>query len=277
MLRFKLTGIAVLLLLCAIVNGQSKQSYTQTIRGTVLDNVLQVPITGATVTLVSTGTSVVTDMNGHFKFTEVNLSSHRLHVSHTAYKEVVADNIVVNAGKETVISLLMEMNVVAEDEIVLKSNTKKNKPLNEMSVVSARAFSVEETQKYAAAVNDPLRMAMGFPGVMAADDGSNNIVIRGNSPAGLLWRMEGIDIPNPNHFGNAGSSGGGISILSSQLLSNSDFITGAFAAEYGNALSGVFDLKLRKGNNERKEYSFQAGVLGLNAAAEGPISPFYKG
>ena len=112
---------------------------------------------------------------------------------------------------------------------------------------------------------------------MAADDGNNNIVIRGNSPAGLLWRMEGIDIPNPNHFSDAGTSGGGISILSSQLLSNSDFITGAFAAEYGNALSGVFDLKLRKGNNERKEYSFQAGVLGLNAAAEGPISAFYKG
>lgn len=171
----------------------------------------------------------------------------------------------------------MEANVHTENEVILKSNSKKNRPLNEMSTVSARAFTVEETQKYAAAVNDPLRMATGFAGVMAADDGNNSIVIRGNSPAGLLWRMEGIDIPNPNHFSSAGTSGGGISILSSQLLSNSDFITGAFAAEYGNALSGVFDLKLRKGNNERKEYSFQAGVLGLNAAAEGPISAFYKG
>ena len=89
--------------------------------------------------------------------------------------------------------------------------------------------------------------------------------------------MEGVDIPNPNHYSNAGSSGGGISILSAQLLSNSDFVTGAFAAEYGNALSGVFDLKLRKGNNERKEYTLQAGLLGLNVAAEGPIAPFYKG
>jgi hypothetical protein len=171
----------------------------------------------------------------------------------------------------------MEPDVYAEKEVILKSNAKKNRPLNEMSAVSARAFTVEETQKYAAAVNDPLRMATGFAGVMAADDDNNSIVIRGNSPAGLLWRMEGVDIPNPNHFSNAGTSGGGISILSSQLLSNSDFITGAFAAEYGNALSGVFDLKLRKGNNERKEYSLQAGVLGLNAAAEGPISAFYKG
>ena len=120
-------------------------------------------------------------------------------------------------------------------------------------------------------------MATSFAGVVAADDGNNHIVIRGNSPAGLLWRMEGVDIPNPNHYSTAGSSGGGISILSAQLLSNSDFVTGAFAAEYGNALSGVFDLKLRKGNNEHKEYTLQAGLLGLNVAAEGPIAPFYKG
>jgi len=122
-----------------------------------------------------------------------------------------------------------------------------------MSAVSARAFTVEETQKYPAAINDPLRMATNFAGVASLDDGMNQIVIRGNSPTGLLWRMEGIDIPNPNHFAAKGSSGGGISILSSQLLSNSDFITGAFAADYGNALSGVFDLNLRKGNNEKRE------------------------
>jgi hypothetical protein len=146
-----------------------------------------------------------------------------------------------------------------------------------MSTVSARAFTVEETQKYAAAVNDPLRMATGFPGVMAAEDGNNDIIIRGNAPTGLLWKMEGVDIPNPNHFSEAAGTGGGISILSAQLLSNSDFVTGAFAAEYGNALSGVFDLKLRKGNNERKEYTMQAGFLGLNATAEGPLAPFYKG
>jgi len=160
---------------------------------------------------------------------------------------------------------------------LLKANSKKNKPLNDMSVVSARAFTVEETQKYAAAVNDPLRMATVFPGVLAADDGNNRIIIRGNSPAGLLWKMEGMDIPNPNHFSSVASSGGGISILSSQLLSNSDFVTSAFAAEYGNALSGVFDLKLRKGNNEKREYNVQAGFLGLNVAAEGPFSKSYKG
>jgi hypothetical protein len=183
----------------------------------------------------------------------------------------------VNAGKELIITIPVESFVKEQTEIVIKGDKRKNKPINELSVVSARAFTVEETQRYAAAVNDPLRMATNFAGVVSADDGNNNIVIRGNSPTGLLWRMEGVDIPNPNHFSSAGGSGGGISILSSQLLANSDFLTGAFAAEYGNALSGVFDLKLRKGNNEKKEFALQAGVLGLNVSAEGPFSKKYKG
>ncbi len=164
-----------------------------------------------------------------------------------------------------------------EKAVVIQGKSRRNNAINEMSVVSARAFSVEETRRYAAAVNDPLRMATAFPGVTGTDDGQNNISIRGNSPTGLLWKMEGIDIPNPNHFSSPASAGGGISILSAQLLSNSDFVTGAFAAEYGNAVGGVFDLKLRKGNNERRKYTAEAGLLGLNFAAEGPIAPFYKG
>lgn len=251
--------------------------YTQQLRGTVVDIVLQKPLAGATVSIKLLNRSVSTNEEGVFRFRDLPVGTYQLTISFTGFKEGVLDNIVINAGKETVLTIPLEALIHVEDEVILKASSKRNKPLNDMSAVSARAFTVEETQKYAAAVNDPLRMATAFPGVMAAEDGNNDIVIRGNSPAGLLWRMEGIDIPNPNHFSNAGGSGGGISVLSSQLLSNSDFVTGAFAAEYGNALSGVFDLKLRKGNNERKEFTLQAGILGLNAAAEGPISPFYKG
>lgn len=251
--------------------------YTQQLRGTVVDLVLQKPLAGATVRIPALGRSVTANEEGVFRFTDVPVGTYQLVISYSGFKDASLDNIIVNAGKETVLTVPLETLVKVESEVVLKANSKKNRPLNDMSAVSARAFTVEETQKYAAAVNDPLRMATAFAGVMAADDGNNHIVIRGNSPTGLLWRMEGIDIPNPNHFGSVGASGGGISILSSQVLSNSDFVTGAFAAEYGNALSGVFDLKLRKGNNERREFTVQAGILGMNVAAEGPISAFYKG
>jgi hypothetical protein len=267
----------VLMLSLLIAWTQSYSQLTQRIRGTVIDGILQKPIAGATVLLPSQNRSVRTDSAGAFRFTEVPVGIQQLFITHVGFKEIYLDNMNVNAGKEVVLTVTMENLIRSENEVIVKANSKKNKPLNDMSVVSARAFSVEETQKYAAAVNDPLRMATGFPGVLAAEDGNNDIIIRGNAPTGLLWRMEGVDIPNPNHFAIAAGTGGGISILSAQLLSNSDFVTGAFASEYGNALSGVFDLKLRKGNNEKREYTLQAGVLGLNAAAEGPIMPFYKG
>jgi len=249
----------------------------QQIRGTVVDEVLQTPVAGATVRIERINRSVITDNEGGFRFSDVPLGVYQLNVSHVSIKEIILDNITLNAGKEVVLTIKAESKVQTGETVVVKATSRKNKPLNEMSAVSARAFTVEETQKYAAAVNDPSRMATGFPGVMSADDGNNTIIIRGNSPTGMLWRMEGIDIPNPNHFSSTGSSGGGISILSAQLLSNSDFITGAFASEYGNALSGVFDLKLRKGNNEKREYTLQAGFLGLNVAAEGPFKKGYKG
>ncbi|MBL7738252.1 MAG: TonB-dependent receptor [Chitinophagaceae bacterium] len=269
----KMKLLFALSLLSLAVHGQFKQQ----LRGTVVDGILQKNLAGATVSISGINQTVITDAEGVFRFKEIPVGSYRIVVTYAGFKEAVLDNIAVNSGKETVLTISLEALVRTESEIILKANSKKNKPLNDMSVVSARAFTVEETQRYAAAVNDPLRMAAAFPGVLANDDGNNNIVIRGNSPTGLLWRMEGLDIPSPNHFSQPGLSGGGISILSSQLLSNSDFVTAAFAAEYGNALSGVFDIKLRKGNNEKREYSLQAGVLGLNAAIEGPFSKKYKG
>lgn len=265
--------------LFGIVSIVTAQSATQTIRGTVIDKVSQSPIAGAIVTLLHTqplqGTA--TDANGNFTLKQVAVGRQTIRATYMGYKEITLSNLSVNAGKELVLNIQMEEDIVQVQEVVINGTVQKNKPLNEMSVVSTRTFSVEETQKFAAAVNDPARMATSFAGVVAAGDGNNIISVRGNSPNGLLWRMEGVDIPNPNHFSNVGTSGGGISILSAQLLGNSDFMTGAFGAEYGNALSGVFDLRLRKGNNQKREHTFQAGVLGLDLASEGPIQKGYDG
>jgi hypothetical protein len=121
-------------------------------------------------------------------------------------------------------------------------------------------------------------MAVSFAGVNTSNDASNEIIVRGNSARGMLWRVEGIEIPSPNHFSNGeGGSGGGISILSSQVLGSSDFFTGAFPAEYGNALSGVFDIRFRKGNFQKREYAVQVGILGLQTSLEGPFKKGYNG
>lgn len=255
------------------------QVLTQTVRGTVQDKISKIPLPGASVILLNSSPLIgsTTDSEGNFKLSNVPLGTQSIRISFVGYKEITIPNIIVNSGKEVVLNIQVEEDALQLDEIVVKPDVEKNKPINELSTVSTRTFSVEETRKFAAAVNDPARAAVSFAGVVSTDDGSNSISIRGNSPNGLLWRMEGVDIPNPNHFADVAASGGGISILSSQLLSNSDFSTGAFAAEYGNALAGVFDLNLRKGNNEKREYTIQAGFLGTDFALEGPFSKNYKG
>jgi hypothetical protein len=266
---------------CLLTLSSKAQELTQTIRGTIVDKVSKTSLPGATVIIVNSDPIIgtTTDPDGNFKIGKVPVGTHALKISFVGYKEMVLPNVLVNSGKEVVLNIALQEDIIKMEEIVVNAGTsiEKNKPINEMSTVSARTFSVEETRKFAAAVNDPSRMVTSFAGVVGAGDMNNAISIRGNSPYGLLWRMEGVDIPNPNHFANVGTSGGGISILSSQLLTNSDFMTGAFAAEYGNALAGVFDLNLRKGNNEKREFTLQASMLGTDVAAEGPFSKNYRG
>lgn len=255
------------------------QPLSQTIRGDIVDDVTHVSLPGATIAIIGTDPLLGTASNedGSFRIDNVPVGTYRVIVSFIGYKDQVLSSVIVNSGKETVLHVALTEDVKQMNEVVVVANPDKNKPLNDMAAVSTRTFSVEETRKYAAAVNDPARMAASYAGVVSTDDGSNMISIRGNAPFGLQWRMEGVEIPNPNHFASVGSSGGGISILSAQLLSNSDFLTGAFPAEYGNALSGVFDLRLRQGNNEKRENTFQAGLLGVDLATEGPFSSNRKG
>lgn len=257
----------------------SAQPVTQIIKGEVVDKVMQVALPGANVVVLTVTplNGSATDVNGKFKLTNIPVGKHSIKISFMGYKDYYINNLVVNSGKEVVLQIQLEEKIVQANEIVVVAEKKKNAVMNEMANVSARTFSVEETQKFAAAINDPARMAQAFAGVVSTDDGNNTISIRGNSPNGLLWRMEGVDIPNPNHFSSVATSGGGVSILSSQLLTNSDFLTGSFPAEYGNALSGVFDMRLRKGNSEKREHTIQAGFLGTDLATEGYFKKGYGG
>jgi hypothetical protein len=139
-------------------------------------------------------------------------------------------------------------------------------------VLSARAFSTEETDRYAGSRGDPARMASNFAGVSGTDDSRNDLVIRGNSPFGVLYRVDNVVIPNPSHFAVAGATGGSVAILNNRMLSTSDFLTGAFPGEFGNAIAGVFDIRMKNGNNERHEYTTQLGIMGAEVFGEGPIN-----
>lgn len=258
-------------------SAEAQTSDLHHIRGTVVDEVSQQSLIGALVYLVGAeSNSTVTDENGDFRLENVQLGRHRIVVSYLGYTPYQT-SVEVKSGKELVLNILMQEAAQTLDEVVVTAQVEKSKTVNAMSYASTRTFSVEESNKFAGAVEDPARMAQSFAGVVPTNDGNNYISIRGNHPSTLLYRMEGIDIPNPNHFGDVASSGGGVSVLSSQMLTNSDFSSGAFASEYGNAVGGVFDLKMRKGNNSRNEYTLKAGFLGIEAAVEGPFSKKYKG
>jgi CarboxypepD_reg-like domain len=249
------------------------QTATQTIKGTVIDKDSRQPLIGATIVIEGLeqplGTS--TDLDGNFRLEKVPVGRRTLRCQYIGYEPFVSDNVILNSAKELEYNMELTESGITTEEVTVTAYSRPNEALNELSLVSTRSFSVEETQRYAASANDPSRMAMGFPGVQASRDSRSDIVIRGNSGIGLLWRLEGIDIPNPNHFARRGSSGGGITIFSVSMLSNSDFSTGAFPAEYGNAFSGVFDIKFRKGNRDKREHTVRAGMLGLDFATEGPI------
>ncbi|MDF7819415.1 TonB-dependent receptor [Runella sp. MFBS21] len=247
---------------------------TQTVRGRLVDKESKFPLVGVAVLLVNnapTPVGTVTDTEGNFRLINVPVGRQTFRFTLVGYKEILLNNIVVEAGRETILNLEMEEAITELNTVVVK--VKRNgEAANEMAVVSARQFSVEETGRYAGSRGEPARMASNFAGVQGADDSRNDIVIRGNSPSGVLWRLEGVNIPNPNHFAIAGTSGGPVSIINNKYLANSDFFTGAFPAEFGNTTSGVFDLKLRNGNDEKHQLSAQFGFLGTEFLAEGPLS-----
>lgn len=252
----------------------SVYAQTQTIRGTINDKQSQSSIPGVNIVIVGTDSvkGASTDINGQFKITDVAPGRYDLKVTYVGYKERILSNVDVSAGKEIVLDIGLEENINSLKEVVV-SGTKKNETNNEMTTISARSFSVEEVNRYAGGRSDPSRLAANFAGVSSPDDSRNDIVIRGNSPTGVLWRIEGLNIPNPNHFSTIGTTGGPVSAINTNVIKNSDFFTSAFPAEYGNANAGVFDLGFRTGNAEKREHTLQIGALtGIEAMTEGPIN-----
>ncbi|MBI3136184.1 MAG: TonB-dependent receptor [Bacteroidetes bacterium] len=268
--------IKLLTLLMVFSSGIFAQNLTQTIRGTVTDKQTLQPIIGARVVVLDSDPLIgsVTNIEGQFRLEGVPVGRQTIQITYMGYEPVVMQNLAVTS-KEMVLNITMIEAVNSLNEVEVTAE-KKGETINKMANVSIRSFSVEESNRFAGSRNDVARMAQNYAGVQGADDSRNDIVIRGNSPTGVLFRMEGIDIPNPNHFARFGTTGGPISILNNNVLANSDFMTGAFPSEYGNATAGVFDLKMRTGNNEHHEFMFQFGFNGAELMAEGPFSDSSK-
>ncbi len=259
-------------LLCVL--NLSAQTYTQTIRGKVIDADSKNILFGANVSLMNSDTLIgsTTDIDGKFRLDKIPVGRRSLKIASLGYEETFVNNIIVTSGKEVVLTIELREKVYTSEVVEIVAEKDKTKANNDLVTVSSRNFLAEETGRYAGSRGDPSKMVANYAGVSSGNDARNDIIVRGNSPLGVLWRMEGIDIPNPNHFSAQGATGGPISMLNNNILGNSDFLTGAFPAEYGNKTAAVFDIKLRNGNNEQNEYTGSLGINGVELGAEGPIS-----
>jgi hypothetical protein len=261
-----------LFLLALIPTLSFAQSNTQNIRGVVSDKLSQIPLTGVTIQISSLQKSTRTDTLGRYKIANIPPDRYEVKISFIGYKSITIPNVVVTSGKEIILDITMEEAFENLGEVVVKASNKGG-TINKLASVSARTFSMEEVNRYAGGRSDPARLVANFAGVSAPDDSRNDIVIRGNSPVGVLWRIDGMNVTNPNHFASVGTTGGAVSALNTNLLKNSDFFTSAFPAEYGNATAGIFELGFRNGNNQKRETTLQMGVItGLEATTEGPFS-----
>ncbi|MEX0662498.1 MAG: carboxypeptidase-like regulatory domain-containing protein [Balneolaceae bacterium] len=269
------TPLLMALLTLFVVPGVYAQTITQTIKGNVFDIQTKETLIGATVVILDSepllGTS--TDIEGNFNFSKASLGRHSLQANFIGYESVIIPEVLVTSGREVVLNIGLRQTISELDEVTVTPEIIKNKSLNSMATVSSRSFSVEETRRYAGGLDDPARLVSAYAGVTVGNIQDNAIIVRGNSPKGISWRVEGVEIPTPHHLAGGNVAGGGlVTLFSNQMLDNSDFHTSAFPAEYGNALAGVFDMNLRTGNNENHERTFQAGTMGLDIASEGPLA-----
>jgi len=249
-------------------------SQSQTLRGEILDKQAETPLIGATVQVLNVEPAIgaTTDIEGNFTLKNVPVGRQTLRITYLGYETQTVPNVLVNAGKEVLLTIKMEESFTSMEEVVVVATVNKDKPVNDLATISSRQFNTEEVSRYSGGRGDVGRLVANFAGVAASNDARNDIIIRGNTPTGVLWRLEGIPIPSPNHYATLGTTGGPVSALNPNMIGNSDFLTSAFPAEYGNATAGVFDINLRKGNRDRFEFMGQIGAFtGMEAAIEGPI------
>lgn len=260
---------AALVAVCC-VGGVQAQQPTQNIRGYISDQATSLPIEFATILLVQTQVGAVSDSAGQFVLRNVPVGRYDVLIRQIGYEPLLLKDILVSSAKEVVLHASLKESPEMLEEVTVTPRVSKELPLNSMAAVSAKMLSVEEAKRYAGGFDDPARLVSAFAGV-SSNINNNSIIVRGNSPRALQWKLEGVEIPNPNHFADmAVFGGGGLTALSTQVLANSDFLSGAFPAEYNNALSGVFDIFMRQGNNAKTERTFQIGLVGADIAAEGP-------
>ena len=275
-MRNKRIGLSAVfaILISSVVFGQELK---QQIRGKVTDAISGQALVGANV-IVGTYSDPIagaeTDDLGKFIIESVALGRYDLFVSFTGYQSIKVPEVLISASRAQEIQISLYPSTEEMEGLVVISQMD---PLT-IEGIGTRIITPEQTLRFASTYFDVARLTTAYPGVSLYNDQGNNIISRGHSPNSIQWKLEGVEIVNPNHTSNAGTlsdtptqSGGGVNILSTQMLSNAKFVNGGFTSDYGNGLSGYYDMFFRKGNTEKHDFVAQVSLLGIDLAAEGPL------
>jgi CarboxypepD_reg-like domain len=271
----KLKWIAIFLLLST--SPLLSQTISQSLHGRIKESISQQPLAQANISVFRASELIkgtVSDSLGYFLIKDVEPGRYKLIVSFTGFVSQESELLVIS-GKAQPLEVFLTESKQQLDEVVVSSQS--------VSLSNTTSIPIEKTLRVPANFFDPVRMLTSYPGVVAANDQANSIVVKGHSPNGILWRLQGLDIINPNHLANAGTfsdkpaaNGGGVNVLSAQLLDRTDFYSGTLPVQYGNALSGAMDMTLRPGGANKMQYTAQASLIGLDVSAEGPFSKSSK-
>ncbi|MCE1165328.1 MAG: TonB-dependent receptor [Bacteroidetes bacterium] len=248
------------------------QTKTGGISGKVVEKATQQPVPGAVVEIISQKIKTGTDDNGYFYFESVPQGTYSLRFTSVGYQFLVKDNIVVNSG--VIADVKAELVIVETDEIVVEDE-RFSKPSDISS--SFKSLTYEEIRSAPGGFEDVGRVVQSLPGVSFVNDGRNDLIVRGGSPSENLFVVDNAEIPNINHFGSQGATGGPISIIDLSFIRDVNFITGGFSARYGDKLSSVLEIKQREGSRIKFMTDINLSATGFGAVLEGPIGSQKKG
>ncbi len=253
---------------CGITNVEA-----ETLRGTVKDAISGEPLIGATVKIVELqNAAAVADYDGNFLINISQGGRYTIETNYIGYEPSVMKEVLISGAKEVVLDIALRERSTELVEVTVKPRINKEATVNPTVLTGGVMLSMEEANRYAGGVNDPARLVTAFAGVSGSND-DNGLSVHGNAPERMQYRIEGVEVFTPNHFNDVWSAGYGmVSGLNSNIIGNSDFFTSTFNANYANALSGVFDVRMRNGNNTKNENILHLGSVFEELTLEGPLS-----
>lgn len=257
----------LLLLLLGLLTTVSAQP-THRIKGTVIDKASRQPLEFINVLVLGLGRGGVTDAEGHFNIGEVPPGIYRLQASAVGYKTILTPEYIVST-KDLTIQIETEENLTELEGVTVTASPFRRDP---ESPVGLRIIGLQEIEKSPGANRDISRIVQSYPGVAFSPAGyRNDLIVRGGSPSENRFYLDGVEIPNINHFSTQGASGGPVGIINADLIREVNFYTGAFPTDRGNAMSSVLDFKLRDGDMERNSLKATLGASEVSLASNGHI------